>query len=57
MKIKNGFELRNVCGENVIIAHGVENDGYARRRAGRVLPAREGEVAQSIRPTIGKLWA
>ena len=25
MKIKNGFELRNVCSENVIIAHGVEN--------------------------------
>ncbi len=25
MKLNPGFELRNICGENVIIAHGVEN--------------------------------
>ena len=30
MKIKNGFELRNVCGENVIIAHGVENIDFTK---------------------------
>lgn len=30
MKIKNGFELRDVCGENVIIAHGVENIDFTK---------------------------
>lgn len=25
MKIKKGIELRNVCGENVLIAQGIEN--------------------------------
>lgn len=25
MRIKNGFELRNVCGEHIIISHGIEN--------------------------------
>lgn len=25
MKIKQGFELRDVCGENVVIAQGIEN--------------------------------
>lgn len=25
MKIKNGFELRQVCGENIIVAYGKEN--------------------------------
>lgn len=30
MKIKEGFELRNVCGENIIIAHGVENIDFTR---------------------------
>ena len=30
MKIKNGFELRNVCGENIIIAHGVENIDFTK---------------------------
>lgn len=30
MKIKHGFELRNVCGENIIIAHGVENIDFTR---------------------------
>lgn len=25
MKINNDFELRNICGENIIIAHGVKN--------------------------------
>ena len=30
MKVKNGFELRDVCGENVIIAHGVENIDFTK---------------------------
>lgn len=30
MKIKEGFELRNVCGENIIIAHGIENIDFTR---------------------------
>lgn len=30
MKIKNGFELRNICGENIIIAHGVKNIDFTR---------------------------
>ena len=25
MKIKKGFELRQVCGENIIVAYGIEN--------------------------------
>ena len=30
MKIKPGFELRNICGENIIIAHGIENIDFSR---------------------------
>ena len=30
MKIKNGFELRTICGENIIIAHGVENIDFTK---------------------------
>ena len=30
MKIKTGFELRNVCGENVIIAQGLENLDFSK---------------------------
>lgn len=30
MKIKNGFELRDVCGEHIIIAHGVENIDFTK---------------------------
>ena len=30
MKIKNGFELRVVCGEAVIVAHGKENIDFSR---------------------------
>lgn len=30
MKIKQGFELRNICGENIIIAHGVENIDFTK---------------------------
>ena len=30
MKIKTGFELRNVCGEYIIIAHGVENIDFTK---------------------------
>lgn len=30
MKIKNGFELRDVCGENIIIAHGVDNIDFTK---------------------------
>ena len=28
MKIKEGFELRTICGENIIISHGVENINF-----------------------------
>ena len=30
MKVKKGFELRNICGENIIIAHGVENIDFTK---------------------------
>ncbi len=30
MKIKKGFELHDVCGEAVIVAHGVENIDFSR---------------------------
>lgn len=30
MKIKDGFELRKVCGENIIIAHGVDNIDFTK---------------------------
>ena len=29
MKIKPGFELRDICGENIIIAHGEENIDFS----------------------------
>ena len=30
MRIKNGFEVRNICGENIILAHGVENIDFTK---------------------------
>ena len=30
MKIKKGFELRKICGENIVIAHGVENIDFTK---------------------------
>lgn len=30
MKIKPGFELHNVCGENVILASGIENINFTK---------------------------
>lgn len=30
MKVKKGFELRDVCGEKVIIAQGIENLDFSR---------------------------
>ena len=30
MKIKEGFELRNICGENIVIGHGVENINFTK---------------------------
>ena len=30
MKIKNGFELKTICGEAVIVAHGRENIDFSR---------------------------
>lgn len=30
MKIKKGFELRNVCGEHVVIATGIENVDFSK---------------------------
>lgn len=29
MKVKKGFELRDVCGEKVIVAHGIENIDFS----------------------------
>lgn len=30
MKIKRGFELRDVCGESVVVAHGIENIDFSK---------------------------
>jgi hypothetical protein len=30
MKTKTGFRLRNVCGENVIVAEGIENIDFSK---------------------------
>ena len=30
MKTKRGFRLRNICGENVIVAEGIENIDFSR---------------------------
>ena len=30
MKIKEGFELRSICGENIIISHGIENINFTK---------------------------
>ena len=30
MRIKKGFELRNVCGENIIVASGKENIDFSK---------------------------
>ena len=30
MKAKKGFKLRNVCGENIIVADGIENIDFSR---------------------------
>lgn len=30
MKIKDGFELKDICGENIIIANGKENIDFTR---------------------------
>lgn len=30
MKIKEGFELREVCGEYVVVAHGVKNIDFSK---------------------------
>lgn len=30
MRIKNGFELREVCGEHVILSHGMENIDFSK---------------------------
>ncbi|MBQ9640291.1 MAG: PqqD family protein [Bacteroidaceae bacterium] len=30
MQIKSGFELRNILGENIIIAHGVQNIDFSK---------------------------
>ena len=30
MEIKKGFELRDVCGENIVIAHGLENIDFTK---------------------------
>ncbi len=30
MRIKEGFELRNICGENIVIGHGLENINFTK---------------------------
>ncbi len=30
MKVKKGFKLRNVCGEYIVVAEGVENIDFSR---------------------------
>lgn len=30
MKIKNGFELRTICGETIVVAHGIENIDFSK---------------------------
>lgn len=30
MKIKKGFELQNICGENVVMATGIENIDFSK---------------------------
>lgn len=30
MRIKDGFELKNICGENIIISHGKENINFTK---------------------------
>lgn len=30
MKIKSGFELREICGEHLIISHGIENINFTK---------------------------
>ena len=30
MRIKNGFELRKICGENIIVAHGLDNIDFTK---------------------------
>ena len=30
MKAKKGFKLRNVCGENIIVAEGIDNIDFSR---------------------------
>ena len=30
MKIKSGFELRSICGENIIVAFGTENIDFSK---------------------------
>ena len=30
MKTKKGFRLRNICGENIIVAEGIENIDFSR---------------------------
>lgn len=42
MKIKNGFELQNVCGEHIIIPAGTENVDFSK--------------IISLNPTAAYLW-
>lgn len=30
MRIKSGFEICNICGENIIVAHGLENIDFTK---------------------------
>ena len=42
MKIKNGLELQNVCGEHILVPAGIENVDYSR--------------IISLNPTAAFLW-
>ncbi|MBQ0021785.1 MAG: PqqD family protein [Prevotellaceae bacterium] len=30
MRVRKGFELRTICGENIIISHGIENIDFSK---------------------------
>lgn len=42
MKVKNGFEMQNVCGEHIIVPAGIENVDYSK--------------IISMNPTAAYLW-
>ena len=53
MKIKEGFELRSICGENIIIAHGKQNINFT-----KVISLNESaaDVWNALAFLIGRKW-